>query len=485
MAENPETYAEEFPPDLWRDLKIVYRNCEHLSSLIDDVLDLSQAEAGGVVLHRGQVDLAEVIDSAVAIVHPLIEKKHLTLRVAIQDDLPKVNCDRTRIRQVVLNLMSNAARFTKRGEITVRAEKRERYVVVCVSDTGPGISPEDASRIFEPFYQATSDLPTDMKGSGLGLSISKQFIDLHDGRLWLESEVGVGSSFFFELPISAPTKPVVRPDRRIREDWEWREQAFKTSRTVSAEELVKPCIVICDETGDLHPRLSHHANEIEFIDTRDLAEATRELQQCLAHALMLNAVTPDGLLPLVEAVRQEIPETPIIGCSVPQATDRAVKAGALGQLVKPVMRGDLEEALQAAGAPVRRVLVVDDDPQVLTLLTRLLHLCDPALEVVAASSGEEALDVACSKTPDLMLLDIVMPGMDGWRVLELMKQDEGIRDVPVFLVSAQDLVDQPPPSRYLVVAMGEGISVDQLLRCSLGISTVLWKPVQEPDRALA
>ena len=129
------------------------------------------------------------------------------------------------------------------------------------------------------------------------------------------------------------------------------------------------------------------------------------------------------------------------------------------------------------------ILLVDDDPQVLTLLARLLHLCDPTLEVVTASGGQEALDVAHSMIPDLVLLDIMMPGMDGWRALELMKQDDATKDVPVFLVSAQDLVDQPSQSRYLVVTMGEGVSINQLLHCSLGVSTLLWKSVQEPGQA--
>ena len=185
------------------DLQIVYRNCEHLSSMIDDVLDLSQVEAGGVVLHRGQVDLTEVIDSAVAIVRPLIEKKRLALHVAIQDDLPEVDCDRTRIRQVVLNLISNAARFTERGRITVWAEEREQYVTVGVSDTGPGIPPKLLPRIFDRFWRSQEGAKRRSEGMGLGLAIAKRILELHGGPIEVESKLGVGTSFSFKLPTRA------------------------------------------------------------------------------------------------------------------------------------------------------------------------------------------------------------------------------------------------------------------------------------------
>jgi signal transduction histidine kinase len=117
MVENPEMYAEELPPDLWADLEIVYRNCQHLSGMINDVLDLTQAEAGRLVLHKEQVDLGAIVESAIAVVWPMIDKKRLALQVSVPDDLPQVYCDPNRVRQVLLNLLSNAARFTAQGGI--------------------------------------------------------------------------------------------------------------------------------------------------------------------------------------------------------------------------------------------------------------------------------------------------------------------------------------------------------------------------------
>ena len=483
MVETPEIYDVVLSPKMRQDLKVVHRNCEHLSNMINDVLDLTRMQAGRLALYRERVDLKEIVDRSVAAVRPLLENKRLALQATIPDDLPEVYCDRTRIQQVILNLLSNAARFTEGGGITIEVVQEDQRVLVSVRDTGPGISPEDTTRIFEPFWQGGGGLWRDKGGTGLGLSISRQFIGLHGGRLWLESELGVGTSFFFTLPISPPMGHAVRPGHTIREDWVWREQAFRAARVAHTDQLVKPRVVICDETGTLYPQFVRYSEEVEFVDTRDLVQAGREFEECPAQAVVLNIPAPADFSPLVEAVRQQAPGTPVIGCSVARQTKRAIDAGALGHLIKPVTRADLEGAIEAVGKPVRRVLVVDDDPDVLGLFGRMLHVCDNTLQVVTASSAREALDELRRIPPDLMLLDIVMPDMDGWQVLASMVQDEGIENVPTFFVSAQDSADQPPVSEFLITTMDGGLSLSKLLRCSLAISSLLLEPERGPDLA--
>jgi CheY-like chemotaxis protein len=161
--------------------------------------------------------------------------------------------------------------------------------------------------------------------------------------------------------------------------------------------------------------------------------------------------------------------------------ERAIKAGALGYLIKPVTRADLEGALRSVGGPVSRILVVDDDPDVLQLFSQMLYVCDSGLEIVTASSGREALEELRRMLPDLMLLDVIMPDLDGWQVLESIVQDEGIGHVPAFLVSAQDPGDEPPASEFLLTAMDGGFSPSKLLRCSLGISELLLKSEEGLD----
>jgi signal transduction histidine kinase/CheY-like chemotaxis protein len=484
MVDTPEMYDVVLPPEMSSDLEVVHRNCVHLTNMINDVLSLTQMEAGRLVLHRERVDLRQLVDSAVTAVHPLVEKKGLFLHVEIPDDLLQVYCDATRIQQVILNLVSNAARFTIEGGITVRVQHEDQRVMVSVTDTGPGIPAEDADMIFEPFCQGSGDIWRDKGGTGLGLSISKQFVQLHGGRMWLESEVGIGSSFLFELPVSPPVRHAARPGYQIREDWVWRERAFRTGRAGVADELAKPRLVVCDESGALYPQFVSYADQIEFVETRDLAQAAEALCQCPAHALVLNTTAPDALWSQVERMRSQIPDTPIVGCSVPQSMAHAVEAGAAGYLTKPVTRAQLEGAILSLGKPVKQVLVVDDDPDVLRLFTRMLHVYDDALSVATASNGEQAVEAVRSDPPDVVLLDVIMPGMDGWQVLKRLRGDEGTAGIPVLFVSAQDVVERPSESQLLAVALGEGLSINQLLRCSVVLPELLLAPEGKPGPEL-
>lgn len=484
MVETPEMYDVVLPPEMRSDLEVVHRNCVHLASMVNDVLSLTQMEAGRLVLHKERVDLRHLVDSAVTVVRPLVEKKGLSLQVEIPNGLLQVYCDATRIQQVILNLVSNAARFTVEGGIAVRVEHEDQHVVVSVTDTGPGISAEDAEMIFEPFCQGSSDIWRDKGGTGLGLSISKQFVHLHGGRMWLESEVGVGSSFLFELPISPPVEHAAGPGHQIREDWVWRKRAFRTDQAGVADQLAKPRLVVCDETGALYPQFMGYANQVEFVETHDLAQAVEALHTCPAHALVLNTAVPDALWSQVERVRAQIPDTPIVGCSVRRSMAHALEAGAVGYLTKPVTWIQLEEAIRNLGKPIRQVLVVDDDPDVLRLFTRMLYVCDDTLSVAAASSGEQAVEAVRRDPPDLVLLDVVMPGMDGWQLLERLRGDDGTAGIPILFISAQDLVERPPESPLLVTTLGGGLSISQLLRCSVALPGLLLAPEGKPGPEL-
>jgi signal transduction histidine kinase/CheY-like chemotaxis protein len=480
MAERPEIYDTALSPRMRNALRIVNRNCQHLSDMVNDVLDLSRIETESMVLHKERVAISDIVEVAIDAVRPLLENKQIALSVQIPEDIPLIYCDRTRIEQVVLNLVSNSARYTDKGHITVVAEQRGQHVLVSIADTGHGISPKDLDRIFEPFAQGTSDLSRDKGGSGLGLSISKQFIELHNGRMWVESELGVGTTFTFELPISSPIDPISRPGHQIQESWVWRE---RRSRSELPEIQYNPRVVICDETGDLSAMLARYSGEIDFVNTRGGNEAIEALRQSPANAVLLNVTALENFLPLVELLKREATGTPIIGCSVPRYLDYAKSLGLLGQLIKPVTRGDLDRALRILNRPIRRVLIVDDDSEVLGLFSQMLRVYNESLEIETAENGEEALDRLRRNAPDLMLLDLVMPEMDGWQVLEKMAHDDEIPRVPTYLVSAQDPSDRPPRSSFMMVATEDGLSLSQLLRCSLELSSLLLQPEGLPDPA--
>ena len=476
LVETPEVYGEALPTALFEDLKIVHRNCEHLSSMVSDVLDLSQVEAGRVALHQERVHLPELIDGAVAVVRSLLERKGLALGVDVPPGLPAIYCDPTRIRQVVLNLVSNAVRFTERGGIAIRVTQESDAIQVSVADTGPGITPEDALRIFEPFCQGTRGPWRDRGGSGLGLTISKQFIELHGGRIWLESQPGQGATFTFSLPISPPLAPMAHPGRWLSEDWKWVE---RTSRPKTPAAPFRPRVVICDETGELAPALGRCSEQVELVTTTSLGAATEDLRQCPAHVLLVNSLSPDRLWPLAAEARAAVQDTPIVVCCVPPSVDRARAAGALDYLVRPVTRGRLWEAIRSVGRPVQRVLVIDDEEDVRQLLVRMLaappqsDAASGALEITVAADGVAGLAAMRAARPDLVLLDVVLPGLDGWQVLAQKQRDPALRDIPVLMVTAQDRAEQKMRSEAMLATAGRGLSLPQLLQATLGNSAVL------------
>jgi len=470
VKENPGIYGRQLPLSLVEDLSIVHRNCEHLAGMINDVLDLSQIEAGYLVLHKESVDLEETIESTLATVRPLLNKKHLQLQVLVPDDLPTIYCDRTRIRQVILNLLSNAARFTERGSIRVSARNEGGAVVVSVQDTGPGISPEHASHIFEPFHQAATGISGQKGGTGLGLSISRKFIELHSGRIWLESEPGRGSTFSFAIPVSPPIEPVAKPEGWIAEGWVQR----RLGPSIPRERLVDR-IVVCDETDsqELCQLFSRYLPHVHFVPIEELDLAPDGLQACPAQALIVNSARAERVWPLVQTVREKMPDTPIIGCALPPRIDQASGLGTIGYLVKPLKRADLDRVLQDIGKPIQRVLVVDDDADAIHMLTLMLRACNSGLDIISATSGPAGLHLLEEQVPDVLLLDILMPGMDGWELLKAKNQQDRLRDIPVVLISAQDPHDKPVRSDMFVATLGEGLSVGKLLRCVREVSAML------------
>ncbi|HMN60752.1 MAG TPA: HAMP domain-containing sensor histidine kinase, partial [Anaerolinea sp.] len=193
IMKSPQAYGDTIPPALLADIAAIERNSQHLSRLVADVLDLTKVEAGRMALLKDWVEIPTIIDEAVSTVRFLYESKKLYLREEIAEGIPTVFCDGTRIRQVLINLLSNAGRFTDRGGVEVRAWLDDSGVVMSVADSGPGISNEDQTKIFQPFQQLQSTLRGHKGGSGLGLSISKQFVEMHGGKMWLESRLGEGT----------------------------------------------------------------------------------------------------------------------------------------------------------------------------------------------------------------------------------------------------------------------------------------------------
>jgi len=478
IVETPGVYGPPLPPALLEDMEIVHRSCEHLAAMINDVLDLSQIEAGQMAVHREPVELREVVAQAAQVVAPLVQMKGLDLEIDIAEDLPVIHCDRTRIRQVILNLVSNAARFTDQGSIRIVARRRGARAEVSVSDTGTGIPEEDAERIFEPFYQARNVQRGQHEGAGLGLSISQQFVALHGGRMWLESTLGQGSTFYFELPIHTSAVASEGASRWFSDEWRWKRHAGGIAHS---DARLDERYVICERGYDLISTAQRYAPHWEFVPAAGLDQARERLGAAPAQAVLCNARNAAALLDDVLRGGEMLQDTPIIGCSLDMGAERERWGGIDAYLVKPFKRADLQEAiLTAVGQAPERLLLVDDDPDTLRLGRRLLGTSFPQATVEVATDGQSALQQLRAVDPDVLLLDVILPDMEGWDVLREMQDDPELENVPTVMVSAQDPLVGPPSSPYLMATMPRGISINRLLRCCQAVSRILL----EPERSL-
>lgn len=470
LVEAPHVYGSQLPGELLEDLEIVRRNTQHLLAMVNDVLDLSQIEANRLALHRERVNLAEVVNRSAAVVRPLLVKKDVALEVEVPPALPEVYCDGTRVRQVLVNLLSNAARHTERGSVTAQVIHDGHNLTVCVRDTGPGIPAEDVEHIFEPFYRGTYGARRNETGSGLGLSISKQFIEMHNGRMWLESEVGVGSAFYFSLPLDAIPAPAAGVERWLVEKWPWH---ARLQPAQLPKDDRRPRVVICDPNPDLCDAFSRFNDEVEYVRVDGPEQAAPAVDGFPVQAMILNGASPRLLPDLLAEVHQRWPELPVIGCSLPPRLGHALAAGATGQLLKPITRTELAGIVAQVEPGPGTVLVVDDDPDTRTLFSRMLTAIDGTIRVVTAATGGEALARMEAEQPGLVLLDVKLPDIDGWQVLAAKAQNVRLRPIPVYLLSAQDPGDEPLSSQIVLAAAGERTPFYKLLRCTQAIPLIL------------
>jgi signal transduction histidine kinase/DNA-binding NarL/FixJ family response regulator len=479
MLNSPRTYGgRRIPQTLLADLSVVLRNSQHLAELINDVLDLSQIETGRMALTKERVALAETIEAAVTAIRPLLDSKRLRLEVQMTEGLPPVFCDRTRIREVVLNLLSNAGRFTEQGGVTVCVRQEGGDVVVSVADTGRGISDQDQERIFQPFEQLDATIRRRYGGTGLGLSISRNFVELHEGKMWVKSELGRGTTFFFRLPIDPPAPLDSGATRWLspHQPYEERGRPWRLPPTT-----VRPRLIVVERGSVLRRLLSRYLDGVEIAALPNLASALQDLARTPAQALVINE--------LAEAPHQThdlgaLPhETPLISCAIPDTARAAEALGAVGYLVKPIAQEALLASLARLARPARCVLVVDDEPDALQLFVRMLAEGAPDCRVLRASNGRQALQIIQHDAPDAILLDLVMPEMDGFEFLAAKGNDPALREIPVILISARDPSDQPIISRELVVRRAGGLSVQDLVASIEALTATLGRTKLVADPA--
>jgi CheY-like chemotaxis protein/anti-sigma regulatory factor (Ser/Thr protein kinase) len=422
---------------------------------------------------RQRVQLGEAIATA----RQLLERKRLEIVVDLAPDLPTLALDRLRIRQVLLNLLSNASRFTDEGGVTIRASRSAdaEEVVVTIQDTGIGISAEVLPKLFEAFHQGDGSVTRTRSGTGLGLAISKRFVELHGGRVWAESEgiVGRGSTFGFALPIAA-SAPLTRESRT----------GFAPLPPTSAEPET-PAVVVLDDDPAIVGLFQRHLTGYRVRGTTSVTSALAEAERLDAHAIIADVATiwSDSVSLADWEEHAARTHRRVIGCPMPSGRRLAQSLGLVDYLVKPVSRARLLESVGAVAPDARTVLVVDDDTQMARLLCRMLESTGRGYRLRRAADGEQALEMMQAEVPDLVLLDLLMPQMDGHAVLARMRAEPRLSGVPVVAISAHGLVESVAPSsaRSLVLTTEEPLMVSRLLEVVRTLLDAL-PPPSQPNR---
>jgi signal transduction histidine kinase/DNA-binding LacI/PurR family transcriptional regulator/AraC-like DNA-binding protein len=440
-AALPESYR--------RDLSSVRGGAQHLAHLIGDVLDLASSQAGELRLTCETLRLDEVLEDVALLAAPMAREKGLRWRAVIPGCLPPVWGDRTRLQQVVLNLASNAIKFTERGEVVLQVEPGPNGVTVAVTDTGVGIPAGEREAIFDEFRQSERTARRGYGGMGLGLAISRRLIELHGGRMGVESSgaEGAGSTFYFTLPVLAEPEPGAgRNDERSGMVLLLTERmgGGAALRTHLAQRGFAVAELAVSERVDWLAQVVSAPPGAVVLDFEPAAERGWEVMRLLK-------VSPGT---------QDIP---VLFYSLSAGLEDGALL-ALDYLTKPVGSDDLARALERqgllpAGQARQSILLVDDDQSILDLHARVVQLHLPECRIRKAHDGREALRAMEQECPDLVLLDLMMPEMDGFAVLQAMRERPSTRSVPVIVLTAQILTreDMARLQQGVTAVLGKGL----------------------------
>jgi len=421
---------EDGHADLLPDLGKIHASGRHLLTVINDILDLSRIEAGKVTLVPETVNLSAFIGGVATTIRPLVEKNGNAFHVRGPDGAGVLYADATRVRQCLYNLLSNAGKFTSKGEVLLEVERVSAdggdRIVFRVSDTGIGMSPEQLARIFQPFVQADDSTTRKYGGAGLGLTISRKLAQMMGGDIRVESELGKGTRFTFELPVMTP--PVPRPEPPAPP-----ELPKKGGKT----------IVVVDDDPAVLDILTHYLTREGFrvVTVGRGADVLRVCREVGPAAVTLDVMMPDVDGWAVLAALKGDPELahiPVIMLTIVEDRNLGHALGAADYLVKPLDPDRLLDTLRRhTGTAPGVALMVEDDPVTRAMLRRMLE--SDGWSVEEAANGREALACVERRRPGLIVLDLMMPEMDGFEFLAEMRLREQWRSIPVVVVTARDL----------------------------------------------
>jgi signal transduction histidine kinase/DNA-binding response OmpR family regulator len=443
----PDVYDTPLPPAYLSDIRTIYRNGKHLQSLINDVLDISQIESGHMAVVKEEASMLDIIHEAANMMRDQITNTGLDFIIDVSDNLPILYLDRLRIRQVFINLLGNAIRFTDVGKISVTAYRDEDNILICVADTGIGIVPSEAEHIFEEFYQ-TDSINRRGEGSGLGLTLSRQFVRMHNGEIWVESDgvVDYGSQFWIKLPFETQSRLV---------------QAGEV-RTLSTE---RKTVLVLNDDSRVIDFFDRHMNKQQVIGVESLNDLVNMVE--INHSALVLDIDDFETLKDAELIDKIQKQLPIVSCSMPSGRRYMKELGVADYLIKPVSVDTLKQSINQFTSEPKHILIVDDEKEIVRLFGRLLKAILPQCNLTMAYSGQEALALLEIQQPDLVILDILMPDVDGLTVLKIIKTSTKLAHIPVIIASAKGATEAISTSDdgRLYVQKPTGFQPLELINC--------------------
>ncbi|MGZ6539397.1 MAG: response regulator, partial [Bacteroidia bacterium] len=430
---DPKT--EKTVEQISENLKVVISEGERLTHLINDVLDLAKIEAGKMEWNQENVSLSEVIERAIAATTSLFDQKDIKLVKHTDTDNPNIIGDTDKLIQVVINLFSNAVKFTVAGSVTCTLSHTDDEVIVSIADTGIGIAPEDFGAVFEQFKQVGGDTLTDKpKGTGLGLPICKEIIEHHGGRIWLESEVGKGSTFSFALPIINTGKKNFDTPIHLNELMkQLKEQMVFSKLKIDGKNAT---ILVVDDDDSIRSLLHQELSDAGYIieEAKDGKMALESIRKTRPDLIILDVMMPEINGFDVAAILKNDPQTmdiPIIILSIVQDKARGFRIGVDRYLTKPIDTAKLFEEvgnLLEQGKSKKKVMVVDEDSSAVRSLTEVLQTKG---YIVVESDGKELVEKAISTQPDIIILNSVLSGKN--EIVQSLRFEKGLENV-LFLI---------------------------------------------------
>lgn len=458
LLQKREEKNHALPPAYRKDIEQIHASGQHLGRLIQDVLDLASSEAGQLRFTSERLDLSETLKIILATGRQLAEEKGLSWQEAFPEKGPWVWGDRTRLCQVVLNLISNAVKFTSTGEIRLTVEATQESAIVSVTDTGVGIPPAEQRTIFDEFRRSERTLARGYGGMGLGLAISKRLVEMHGGEIGVRSsgEEGRGSTFYFKLPVIEANED--QDDLLL--DPKLGQQVLLITHNLKAGER-------------LRARLLANGLEAHLLSLDPLDDGQANLSADAASSVVVDTsmVPNQGWRVLGQLKDNPLTrESPILFYAFNEERGAQLE---LDYLSKPLPLADLASALNQPSTfadedPKEKVLlIVDDNPRTLEMYVRIVQEQPAPYRALTARNGREALAVLETEHPDLILLDLAMPEMDGFGVLEAMRENETARDIPVIVLTGQVLTEHA------------------MARLNRGVTTILEKGMFSVEDTLA